>query len=633
MKRTTLFSVSLLLGSLSTMSQVFVPKEEVNGKEETVLKQYSPSYWYVGSELFAPIVFDDLSSWSKEPYRFHLGKGLGLKGGYQFSSVFGLELQIGWGKAKMTPNGFQNAYWLGRRDSYTYYPYTLIDGTIYHYPFVEKEGGLLVGEQGKNIKNVQLEGTSFAHLYSKTSFWQASLNGSFNLTRLFYTDRYTERPVELFVRPGIYISRFASKVYDERNDHVVAPSVNRDLTLGLGGDLSFRFNLSSHWSIDVTNTFVWERDHAIDGVLSAKRAYDTYVWQPALGLVYKFRKPTTTALAFATTPPRTLLPSISPSNTPVLGALDYWYPDPVATAVPKQRSHSASIYLTYPLNQTHIVRQLHKNAQELARVDREIQLITSNPDYSVRSIKVEGFASPEGPHANNMRLGEGRAASIIDYILEQDKSGKLNRSMFAVVRMTENWRGLRDTLLSNVKLPARDAVLELLAHEQNTEVVKQKIKQIPGYSQLLTQVYPYLRKSTYTVNYDVRDYGVSDARNLLQTNPSALSPEEIYAVAVNCGIDTPEGKQALALLLELHPQSDMARSVRGVQKLLEGQYEKAVQELEAVQSPQATVTNTLGVAYAYLGHWEQARKLFSRVSFTCPKARHNLITLTRHLSK
>lgn len=632
MKRFLFLSLALVMGCASLFAQAS------SQRSVSPAQQYAPSYWYVGGEFFSPMVFDDLYSWSKEPNRFHLGKGLGLKSGYQFSPVFGLELQAKFGQAKMTPNGFQKNYWLGGRDAYTYYPYTLIDGTIYHYPFIQKGSTPLVGEQGKNLKNVKLEGTPFSRIHSETSFWQVSLNASFNLTRLFYTQHYTERPFEVFARPGVYVSSFSSKVYDERTGRVAAPSVNESLTFGLGGDLALRYNINPRWSLELNNTLIWERDHAIDGVLNAKRAYDTYLWQPSVGVIYKMRNSATGQYVAASTirplQPAELLPSAAVASSFTSRSLDFWYPEPTAPAAAQLRSHSVDIKITYPLNKTDLVPSLHDNQEELARLERELRLIASNPNYVVRSIKVEGFASPEGTHGNNFRLGEGRARTLINYALTNDETGKLSRDLFSVGRMTENWDGLRDTLLGNPHLPSRDAVLALLDREGNTEVVKQEIKKIPGYARLLKEVYPRLRKSTYTIVYEVRDVSPSDdLRSLFQRQPRQLTADQLYRYAVDCGLSSQEGKQALSLLDELHGHSDVARSVRGIEHLLAARYEQALSELTSVRVPSPAVVNALGVAYAYLGQIEKARSLFDSVSFKNAEARRNLISLSHRSAR
>lgn len=576
------------------------------------VKTYSPRYWYVGGEFFSPLLFDDLYSWTSQD--FSLGKGVNFRVGYQFSSVFGLEANLGLGQNHLYSSPFQKDFILGSYDAYTYYPYTMLNGTKYEY----KHGGL-VGEQGNNPDKVSVEGVAFPKLRSEARFWQASLNASFNLTRLLYASEYREKPIELWLKPGAYLSKFDTEVQNVETGKSAAPRVNQELTWGLGGDVSLRFNLTSRWALDVSNRLIWQHDHSMDGVLNIKKAYDSYVWQPGVGLTYKFRKVQTPKLASPVFP-------VSMEHRPSLPALSFWYPEKVELPQRKQRTHSDSIYLTYVLNRTEIAPQLHDNPRELARLERDIKGYLTHPDYKVNSIKIEGFASPEGPYANNLRLASGRAASIIQYIARRSQT---DVSLFQVGRMSENWAGLRDTLQRNPSLPGRDKFLSLLATTPDTEELKAKLRREPEYKALLSEVYPYLRLSTYTVDYDVKSYDRPSAQEQLKRQPELLSAEEIYSVALGYGLGTPQADEAIAVLEKLYPSSDLMRSYRGITLLQEGHRSAAIAQLESVHDKDAAVWNALGVAYAQDGQLEKAKQLLRVAASTNSDARKNLGLLSR----
>lgn len=612
----------LLFGGLLCLSfwGVLSAQEASSGGDSSVgvskdgartARVYKPNYWYVGAEFFSPLIYDDLYSWVRGS-KFNFGKGVQLKGGYQFSSVFGLEVNVGVGQNYLNTSSFQKDYVLGLYDAYTYYPYTLIDGTTYTHYYPK-----LVGEQGNNPAAVQVEGVPFSQIRSRARFIQTSLNATVNLTRLFYSNRYTEKPVELWLKPGVYLSRFRSQVYNTTTGRAIAPRVNRSHTWGAGGDLSVRFNLSPRWALDLTNRLIWERDHSIDGVLNAKRAYDSYIWEPAVGLVYKFRRRAEVPAEPA------LLPVMEPK---LLLDLAYWYPEEVSSPALKQRSHSAAVYLTYILNKTFISPELHNNPSELARLEKEMKLYLTNPDYTVRSIRVEGFASPEGPYDNNMRLAEGRARSIIDYIVSHTGA---DRGLFTVGRMSENWDGLRDTLQKDASIPGRDRFLELLSSTKDTESIKARIQRIPEYKELLANVYPHLRLSSFTVDYEVRTYKTGEAKELIRTNPSMLSAEEMYSVACHHGLGTAEGDAAIAVLKKHYPGADLTLSYEGVRLLQSGAYGEAVEVLSRVQHPTSGTLNALGVAHAYLGHVSEAKRLLTRAATDNADARSNLLKITR----
>ncbi len=601
-------------------------KSETANTPQNKTKNYRSNYWFVGAEVMSPLTFGTLYSLTNQG-NLHLGLGAQLSGGYQFSSVFGLQAAFGAGKSSAFANDFQRNFYLGQHDAYTYYPYTMIDGTVYHFPVTNKEGKTLIGEQGNNPQQVQLAATPFPQIKSNISFWQASVNANINLTRLFFASVYEEKPVELWLRPGAYLSSYTAKVVHRETGKVVAPKVNNTLTIGLGGDVAVRFNLSPRWAIDVNNRFIWQHDRSIDGVQSIRRAYDSYVWQPAVGVVYKFRK-AAPEMAYvpvpAPAPVQPQKPVVNPLTPELAARLLIGLPERITLPEAKPRNYSASIALTYPLNKTYIVRNLHNNAAELARVDNELRTITANKDYRVRNIRVEGFASPEGPLDNNFRLSTGRAQSIIDYLVQRNP--RLDRSQFQLGRVTENWDGLRDTLTKNPNLPSANEVLALLKRQPDTEIVKQEIKRIAGYPELLKNVYPYLRKSSYTVQFDVRAYALPEAKEKMKTNPENVGAEEMYAVALDYGFTTTEGKAALATLQQVHPDAPLAKLCRAHLMLENKQNEEALRLLQSFKLNDGAYYNLLGVALARNGQWEAARQYF-QIS-DAPAAMQNLQSIT-----
>lgn len=608
-----------------SLNHTSLQDNEMVNTPQNKTKNYRSNYWFVGAEVMSPLTFGTLYSLTNQG-DLHLGLGAQLSGGYQFSSVFGLQAAFGAGKSSAFANDFQRNFYLGQHDAYTYYPYTQIDGTVYHFPVTNKEGKTLIGEQGNNPQQVQLAATPFPQIKSNISFWQASVNANLNLTRLFFASVYEEKPVELWLRPGAYLSSYTAKVVHRETGKVVAPKVNNTLTIGLGGDVAVRFNLSPRWAIDVNNRFIWQHDRSIDGVQSVRRAYDSYVWQPAVGVVYKFRKAVPEVVYVPVPAPAPVQPQepVNPLTPELAAKLLTSLPEHITIPEAKPRNYSASIALTYPLNKTYIVRNLHKNAAELARVDNELRTITANKDYRVRNIRVEGFASPEGPLDNNFRLSTGRAQSIIDYIVKHNP--QIDRNQVQLGRVTENWDGLRDTLNKNRSLPSANEVIALMDRQPDTEIVKQEIKRVAGYPELLKTIYPYLRKSSYNVQFDVRAYALPEAKEKMKTQPENVGAEEMYAVALDYGFNTAEGKAALATLQQIHPDAPLTKLYRAHQMLENKQNEEALRLLQSFKLNDGYYYNLLGVALARNGQWDAARQYF-QIS-DAPAAMQNLQSIT-----
>lgn len=608
----------LLCGLLLLSGNITLSFAQKAGEVATTTKccsKDSRGYWYIGGELFSPYYFGDLYSISDK--KFHFGLGGQLKFGRQFSPIFGLEMNVGYGQNSASASSYQHSYILGLHDSYVYYPYTMIDGIVYT-PIKD-----IFGEQGINSNDISMKGIGFDKIRSDIRMVQTSVNAVLNLNRLFSLSAARhDQPVMLLLKPGLYFSHFKSTVVEDAGGKTVAPNVNKALTFGAGGDLSVRFNLSSRWGLELTNRFIWEMDRAIDGVLSAKRAYDDYSWQPAVSVLYKFgHKNRTKKCTRVATPP-------APAAPPVVSKPKYevFYPDAVAKIVPKQRAHSATISLTYPLNKTNIEPNLANNKAELNRIENELQRFLNDSDLTIRGIVIDGYASPEGELKHNLRLAEGRAKSLVDYVQGR---AMLPRELFKIGVAEENWEGLKSAVQAS-SLPNKSAILTILSGT-DVDVRKAEMKAVAGYSQMLREIYPSLRLSRYTVSYDIRGFHPSEAKERIKTDPTSLSPEEIYTVAQLYAKDTPEYREVIQILDSLYGDSDLALTLQGVAKVEAGLYDDAIRILSEVKQKTPAVVNALGIALATRGDHRSAQQYFDSVSDKSEVAKRNLSQLNQYI--
>lgn len=630
-KNTQRLSLLLLTTSLLSLAQaqavtrVAQASDSLQAAAKGALSP-KPNYWYLGLKYFSPMIIDDLSSLPGGG-RAHLGQGGALSLGYQFSPLFDLQLELGYGRNSASASRLQQGFYLGRKDAFTYYPYTYIDTDLYYYPYRTNEDEILLGYRGKRLEH-EADGFRFDGLESRVQLAQVGLKASINLTRLFYLARYSEKPVELWLRPGLYATHFRAKLVAKQTGEEVAPAQHQDLTLGLGGEAALRFNLHPRFALELGNSLVWQHNRSIDGVASAKVGYDAFVWEPSLGLVYKFGRHAARPQPVIATQPQPATQPAPKLERPSSLQLAYDYPQAVALPPKKERSQTMTLRLTYPLNKTNIVPNLHHNASELARINRELSELQAHPDHKILKVRVEGFASPEGPYENNMRLAEGRARTIIDYVVGRTK---WDRALFTLGRMEENWQGLADTLRVNTALPSATQVAALLSSQSDREQLKQSLKQLKDYPALLRDVYPYLRLSSYTVDYELPVYPLPRAKELLKTDPKSLNPEEIYAVALDYGLMSAEGRVALSVLHTLYPLSELSLRYRAAAALEQGQPQQAVALLEGLAKPTDEQRKLLAVAYARLGRYEAAYKLLSMIQHPDAKTLDNLRLLSKHI--
>lgn len=238
---------------------------------------------------------------------------------------------------------------------------------------------------------------------------------------------------------------------------------------------------------------------------------------------------------------------------------EFVYISPVAE-VEKTRRADGHAFIDFPVNKTEIYPDYRRNPIELANIRDTISIIKNDPDYTITSLSLRGYASPEGSYTNNERLAKGRTEALRNYIcsLYNFPSSILHTSWEA-----EDWQGLISWLESS-SMPDKEAIIELATtpiYDNNPDGREWKIKSTypTQYRELLAEVYPSLRHTDYTVSYTVRTFTtIEEIRAAWVNDPRKLSLNELYKL----GLSYPAGSQDYFSVFEfaarLYPESNEA---------------------------------------------------------------------------
>lgn len=93
------------------------------------------------------------------------------------------------------------------------------------------------------------------------------------------------------------------------------------------------------------------------------------------------------------------------------------YIEPKAEPI-KRRQENGSAKLNFPINKWDIVYDLGNNASELETIRKTIDLVKNDPDVTITSIILHGYASPDGRYANNEKLAHNRTQALNNYLLK-----------------------------------------------------------------------------------------------------------------------------------------------------------------------------------------------------------------------
>lgn len=277
----------------------------------------------------------------------------------------------------------------------------------------------------------------------------------------------------------------------------------------------------------------------------------------------------------------------------------------------KQFDISGRAYVNFKVNRTEIEPNYMRNPAELRKILETIDAVRVNKDATVRRIQLTGYASPEGPYNNNVRLARERTASLRDYVSRQYD---FPASVYATSSVPEDWAGLRDSVEVSV-LPNRAAILAFIDDDSTPiEVKNDRLRQrFPSdYDYLLKNIYPWLRHTDYVITYNVRRYtDVNEIREVMKTQPGNLSLNELFIGARSYPEGSKEYNEAFELAAALFPDSEAANLNAANALMSRDDYEKAASYLKKAGSG-AEASYARGMLAARQGDYEAAYSEFSR---------------------
>lgn len=297
-------------------------------------------------------------------------------------------------------------------------------------------------------------------------------------------------------------------------------------------------------------------------------------------------------------------------------------PEPVKT-----RSDRFIARFNFRVNRSELLPELGNNRVEFARVDSVAKAILLNTDVKVKNVSIDGYASPEGTDAANLKLSQNRALSFADYLR---RTYKLSRGVLNGVGHGSDWEGLRNSVIADANVPNKQGILDVLAAAGNNEVRKTNLRKLDAgqpYAYLLANHYPPLRRTEYQFTYTVRDFNLEEAIQRIYSNPSLLSLNEMYLVANHYAAGSVERRNALETAQRVYPNAPESRFNALAYRMAQGEQVNEEQFLvNYTTSPEKW--NNLGVYYGLRKDYARAKECFSRAG-NLPAAQANLAELAK----
>ena len=276
----------------------------------------------------------------------------------------------------------------------------------------------------------------------------------------------------------------------------------------------------------------------------------------------------------------------------------------------KVRELSGRAYVDFPVNRTELYPDYRRNTIEIAKIIATIDSVRNDEDITVTKITIKGYASPEGPYDNNIRLAKGRTATLTKYV---QNLYNFPNGFIQTAYEPEDWEGLREYVVSS-NIENREGILAIIDSNMAPDPKNSKLQSTypAQYKFLLQTVYPGLRHSDYTIQYSIRSFSdPEEIRRLIKTAPQKLSLSEVYLAVRDLEPGSDEYNEIFETAARLFP-NEPAASLNAANALLQrGDTIGAERYLErAGNSPEATYAR--GVLAAMNGDYEGGIKLMEQ---------------------
>lgn len=289
----------------------------------------------------------------------------------------------------------------------------------------------------------------------------------------------------------------------------------------------------------------------------------------------------------------------------------------------KKRTDEATLYIDYPLNAYKVLPDFRLNRREIDKLDSLLMPVLEGGFSQLKSVRIHGYASPDGNYQDNERLSSSRSKEFVNYMRDVYR---LPGSLFEVSWTAEDWAGT-ETILKQLDPPYAKDALSVIHTYGIFEGREKQLMDLGGgepYRDMLKTVFPWLRRIEVRIGYDVRRVSTEEASRLIYSHPELLSLREMYAVARYYRPGTEQYREIYEIAAYHYPEDVVANINASSAVMLTGDIRSAWNYLRKVESnPKAW--NNMGVLTLMEGNPEGASAWFRKAVGVEPqKARQNL---------
>ena len=289
-------------------------------------------------------------------------------------------------------------------------------------------------------------------------------------------------------------------------------------------------------------------------------------------------------------------------------------------------------YVDFVVNHTEIKPTYRRNRVEIAKIIESIDRVRNDSMAIITGITIKGFASPEGPYANNVRLAIGRTESLKEYVR---RHYNFPLEIMHTNYEPEDWAGLR-AWVEGCRLPNRRGILEIIDSDMEPDpkdhLIRSRYPQ--EYRLMLDSIYPALRHSDYTVRYAIKTtIDIEQLKATMATAPERLRPVDFYRIATSYPEGSEGYEQALMKAVEIWPADAQANINAANIAIRRGDLVAAARYIDRGGESAEAIYTRAAIAGRQGDHQRAGRLLEQAVEMGLEKAAEQLQVLRTQLAR
>lgn len=161
----------------------------------------------------------------------------------------------------------------------------------------------------------------------------------------------------------------------------------------------------------------------------------------------------------------------------------------------------------------------------------------TNPKINIKSVKITGFASPEGEEDKNGTLSTDRSNTAKTAMMELAKKAnntKASGEIYSTSGSGEDFPGFKKALQNDTKMDADEKALIIRVIEMNASPAEREVElrnMRATFTYLDKNIFPLLRRSEMVTSYDLTGFSDEELKNYSVSKPDTLNLEELLFCA------------------------------------------------------------------------------------------------------